>query len=311
MTRTLHLFAGAGGCLLADLILGHNPIGAVEIDPYCCSVLRERANDGWFPGLTVHECDVREFDPGVYCGRVDCISAGFPCQDISAAGRGEGITGERSGLVSEVWRAIDAIRPKFVFLENSPAIRTRGRTEVIKQLVARGYSWRDGTIKASDVGALHIRQRWFLLAADSNGMRELELERYRSVGAEWRLDCYSTQEITYTDGIRNERESKFTRGDINQWNKPERCAENPSYALRDRLQVAVQQGWVSETDAESIQASARYTGEYDWLPTDSGVLRVVLGMADQFHSNKGARIKALGNGQVPLQAAAAWVMLAR
>ena len=49
--RSLHLFAGAGGGLLADLILGHTPVGAVEINPYCCDVLRARRDDGWFPGL--------------------------------------------------------------------------------------------------------------------------------------------------------------------------------------------------------------------------------------------------------------------
>lgn len=125
--RTMHLFAGIGGGLLADVILGHSPILAVETNPYCCQVLRERVEDGWFAGMHVHEGDIREFDFSIWNGRVDQISAGFPCQDISAAGRGIGIAGERSGLVSEVWRAIDAIRPKFVFLENSPRINTRGR----------------------------------------------------------------------------------------------------------------------------------------------------------------------------------------
>ena len=94
--RSLHLFAGAGGGLLADIILGHQPIGAVELDPYCCDVLRARRDDGWFPGLRVHEQDIRMFDPSEYTGRVDIVSGGFPCQDISAAGRGTGIKGERS-----------------------------------------------------------------------------------------------------------------------------------------------------------------------------------------------------------------------
>lgn len=68
--RTLHLFAGAGGGLLADLILGHEPICAVEWDAYCCAVLRERADEGWFPGLHVFEGDTGwwETEPGV--GRV-------------------------------------------------------------------------------------------------------------------------------------------------------------------------------------------------------------------------------------------------
>ena len=172
--NTMHLFAGAGGGLLADLILGHEPIVAVEWDKHACQVLRERAADGWFPGLRVYEGDVRLFDPSEYAGQVGCVAAGFPCQGISVAGKGKGITGERSGLVSEVFRAIDAVRPRFVFLENSPQIRTRGRHVVIAELVARGYAWRDGIIAASDVGAPHQRNRWFCLAADPDGLRELE-----------------------------------------------------------------------------------------------------------------------------------------
>lgn len=103
----MHLFAGAGGGLLADLILGHTPIVAVEHDAHCCRVLRERSAQGWLPDLHVHKGDVRAFDFKPYRGRVDQLAAGFPCQDISAAGRGAGITGARSGLVSEVFRAIE------------------------------------------------------------------------------------------------------------------------------------------------------------------------------------------------------------
>ena len=85
--RTMHLFAGIGGGLLADRILGHTPLVAVEWEPYACQVLRERVADGWFPGMHVWEGDVQLFDPSEYTGRVDCIHAGFPCQDISVAGK--------------------------------------------------------------------------------------------------------------------------------------------------------------------------------------------------------------------------------
>ena len=115
--KTMHLFAGAGGGLLADIILGHEPIVAVEWDPYCCRVLRERAADGWFPGLHVWEGDVRLFDPSEYAGRVDCIHAGFPCQPFSIAGDRKNTSDERE-LFGEVLRIVDGIRPKYVFLEN-------------------------------------------------------------------------------------------------------------------------------------------------------------------------------------------------
>lgn len=110
--RTAHLFAGAGGGLLADLILGHTPVLAVEQEESCCNSLRDRAAEGCFPRLHIHCGDVREFDFTPWRGRVDCLSAGFPCQDISCAGKGAGIEeGARSGLVTEIYRAIDAISP--------------------------------------------------------------------------------------------------------------------------------------------------------------------------------------------------------
>ena len=171
--RTGHVFAGHGGGLLADLILGHEPVVAVEWDAYACAVLRER-----FPGVRVVEGDVRGVDFARELAGVDALCAGFPCQDISAAGRGRGLAGKRSGLYREVLRAIDAVRPSYVFLENSPRIRTRGRRTICRDLVARGYSYRDGTIAAADVGAPHQRERWWLLArrADADGPRQLQPE---------------------------------------------------------------------------------------------------------------------------------------
>lgn len=162
--RTMHLFAGIGGGLLADLILGHRPIIAVEWDKYACRILRERATDGWFPDLSVWEGDVRLFDPSEYAGRVDCIHAGFPCQDISVAGKQAGL-GEstRSGLYREVLRIAGVVRPRYLFLENVSAILSNGLGCVLGDLAAMGYDCRWLCIRASDVGAPHGRDRWFCL----------------------------------------------------------------------------------------------------------------------------------------------------
>lgn len=124
MIKTMHLFAGVGGGILCDLILGHTPVVAVEWDGYACQVLRERAADGWFPGLRVWEGDVRLFNPSEYAGIVDCIHAGFPCQPFSVAGKREGSQDERGEMFAEVVRCIEAIRPKQVFLENVPGLLT-------------------------------------------------------------------------------------------------------------------------------------------------------------------------------------------
>lgn len=169
-TRTMHLFAGHGGGLLADLILGHKPVVAVEWDGYACQVLRERAADGWFPGLSVWEGDVRLFDPSEYAGKVDCIHAGFPCQDISVAGKQAGVSeGTRSGLYREVLRIAGVVRPKQLFLENVSAILGNGLGTVLGDLASMGYDCRWLCIRASDVGAPHHRDRWFLLAYTDKG----------------------------------------------------------------------------------------------------------------------------------------------
>ena len=157
----MHLFAGAGGGLLADLILGHQPVIAIEWDRYACAVLRERAADGWFPELRVWEGDVRAFDAADYAGVVDCIHAGFPCQDISSAGKQAGLgEGTRSGLYREVLRIASDIRPRYLFLENVAAILGKGVGAVYADLAALGYEFRSICVRASDVGANHHRDRW-------------------------------------------------------------------------------------------------------------------------------------------------------
>jgi DNA (cytosine-5)-methyltransferase 1 len=160
----MHLFAGIGGGLLADLILGHEPIIAVEWDRYACQVLRDRAKDGWFPGLSVWEGDVRMFDPSEYAGKVDCIHAGFPCQDISVAGNQAGVGHEtRSGLYREVLRIAGVVRPKYLLLENVAAIVTNGLDTVISDITALGYDVEWLCLRASDCGANHHRDRWWCL----------------------------------------------------------------------------------------------------------------------------------------------------
>lgn len=209
--RTMHLFAGAGGGLLADLILGHQPVVAVEWEPYACQVLRERAADGWFPGLHVYEGDVRLFDPSEYAGSVDCIHAGFPCQDISLAGKQAGVEdGTRSGLYREVLRIAGIVRPRFLFLENVAAILSNGLGTVLADLAALGYDTRWTCLRASEVGANHQRDRWWALArlpnansADGGNEREEERQGNREMGkrqTEFKHDGLS-EYVADTDNI--------------------------------------------------------------------------------------------------------------
>ena len=161
--NTFHLFAGAGGGILADLLLGHNPIGACEIEPYPSDVLLARQRDGHLPNFPIWD-DVCSLDGTPWRGSVDVLCGGFPCQDISAAGKGAGISGERSKLWKEYARLIGEMQPRFVFAENSPLLRTRGLGVVLKDLASLGYNARWGIIGARSVGAPHKRDRMWVLA---------------------------------------------------------------------------------------------------------------------------------------------------
>lgn len=175
---TLHLFAGAGGGILGDLLLGHIPVGAVEIEAYPRKVLLARQLDGSLPQFPIWDdvCTFRSDNPDTssYIERLRgirdglCICGGFPCQDISCAGKGAGIDGERSGLWREFARIIGEIRPAFVFVENSPMLLIRGATRVIADLAGMGYVGRNGVLGVGDAGGMHQRNRIWILAHSDN-----------------------------------------------------------------------------------------------------------------------------------------------
>lgn len=161
--RELHLFAGAGGGILGGILLGHTCVCAVEIEPYCRKVLLQRQRDGILPKFPIWD-DVRTFDGKPWRGKVDVVCGGFPCQDISTAGNGSGISGERSGLWSQMRRIIGEVRPAIVFVENSPALTFRGLGCVLGDLAAMGYNARWGVLGAYHAGAPHGRERIWIIA---------------------------------------------------------------------------------------------------------------------------------------------------
>jgi len=263
--RTMHLFAGAGGGILADLILGHRPIVAVEWDKYACEVLRARVADGWFDGMSVWEGDVKLFDPSEYKGRVDCIHAGFPCQDISQAGSQRGVGEDtRSGLYRQVLRIADEVQPRYLFLENVAAIVSgdNGRMlrTVVGDLANRGYDcvWR--CLSASEIGANHVRGRWWLLAYPN---RDNESER----------------------AINGEKIGMVADSNSAHWTRE----------------------WISsgvQTEQLSNSRCSQKHRKPGWWQSEPCVGRVADGVASASH-----RLKALGNGQVPLQCATAFKLL--
>ena len=159
----LALFAGAGGGILGGKLLGWRTVCAVEIDPYARNILLARQRDGMLEPFPIWD-DLRTFDGTPWRGHVDVISGGFPCQDISAAGKGAGIDGARSGLWAEFARIIGEVRPRFCLVENSPMLTNRGLGRVLGDLAALGFNAEWGVLGADDAGAPHHRKRIWILA---------------------------------------------------------------------------------------------------------------------------------------------------
>lgn len=180
----LALFAGAGGGILGGKLLGWRTRCAVEFDSYAARVLLARQRDGALDRFPIWD-DVRTFDGRRWRGSIDVVSGGFPCQDISCAGKGAGIGGERSGLWSEMARIVGEVRPRFVFVENSPLLVSRGLDRVLTDLASLGFDATWGVVGADDVGAPHRRKRFWLVAdRDGEGLAERELRGRDSRQAE-------------------------------------------------------------------------------------------------------------------------------
>jgi DNA (cytosine-5)-methyltransferase 1 len=156
------LFAGIGGFDLGFERAGMSCKWQVEIDDYANRVLAKH-----WPDVARHR-DIRSVG-GHNLSPVDIICGGFPCQDISYAGRGAGLDGERSGLFFEAIRVVRELRPRVVVLENVAALLTRGLDRVLGTLAEIGYDAEWHSIPAAAVGAPHIRDRIFILAYARHG----------------------------------------------------------------------------------------------------------------------------------------------
>jgi DNA (cytosine-5)-methyltransferase 1 len=184
------LFAGIGGFDLGFERAGMVCKWQVEIDDYATRVLEKH-----WPNVRRHrdvrECGAANLEP------VDVICGGFPCQDISYAGLGAGLAGERSGLFYEAIRIVRELGPRFVVLENVSALLTRGMGDVLGTLAACGFDAEWACIPASCIGAPHIRDRVFIVAysaqvrwASVKGVFARQAERelgrnYRDTGEPW------------------------------------------------------------------------------------------------------------------------------
>ena len=250
----LALFAGAGGGILGGHLLGWRTVCAVEWEPYPASVLCARQNDGFLPPFPIWD-DVQTFDGRPWRGIVDVVSGGFPCQDISAAGKGAGIDGERSGMWREMARVICEVRPRFVFVENSPMLTSRGLGVVLGDLASMGFDAQWGVLGHDKFGGQHRRERIWIVAYTNKRTFQSLVERQSKIIKRW------------LPQKRGESWVNFMVGNDG--------TTSPSWGCRGQ-----------NNDSRPIM----------WRKSD--------GMADGVD-----RISAIGNGQVPRVAAAAWEIL--
>jgi DNA (cytosine-5)-methyltransferase 1 len=266
----LALFAGAGGGILGGHLLGWRTVCAVEWEAYPASVLVARQNDKILPPFPIWD-DVQTFDGTRWRGIVDVVSGGFPCQDISVAGKGDGLDGERSGMWREMARIVGEVRPRYVFVENSPMLTTRGLGTVLRDLAKLGYDAEWGVLGADDVGANHHRKRIWLLAYSNS-----RLEQTWSNSRILEQSDSQRQTIGYSHGSIKEN-------------------------VGDTKSTGFSPCELGQRKIESWRTSSWAT---QWWTSEPNVDRVVDGLAARVD-----RLKAIGNGQVPLCAATAWNIL--
>ncbi|WP_223717215.1 DNA cytosine methyltransferase [Pseudomonas aeruginosa] len=304
--RELALFAGAGGGILGGHLLGWRTVCAVEFEPYAASVLVARQNDGILPPFPVWD-DVRTFDGRPWRGLVDVVSGGFPCQDISAAGNGAGIDGERSGLWREMARIVGEVRPRFVFVENSPLLVRRGLAVVLGDLTELGYDARWCVMGAADVGAPHQRDRIWIVAHANNGRHRQPVQQ---IGQSWREKPSNAgsdgeaQPLANSDSIWKLQPTRLITNQRHGVGERSAVMENAECLGCEQMEQRVDGRASSQRSADSAE-HAGFTGGRSWWPAEPDVGRVAHGVASRVD-----RIKALGNGQVPRVASTAFTYLA-
>jgi DNA (cytosine-5)-methyltransferase 1 len=283
------LFAGAGGGILGGHLLGWKTVCAVEWEPYPACVLVARQNDKILPTFPIWD-DVQTFDGKPWRGLVDVVSGGFPCQDISSAGRGAGIDGERSGMWREMARIIGEVRPRFAFVENSPMLVTRGLERVIADLTSMGYDSRWGVVSAADVGANHKRERIWIVAHSKhdrypNSISGINEKKIGISQKDWQEWGWCGMPFGTSDMV-----TEWTTNRIHN----ERNISNASSKNVER----------QRSIAIGIESEFGNISDASWWQSEPNVGRVADGVAARVD-----RLKAIGNGQVPIVAATAFRIL--
>lgn len=201
--RALSLCAGVGGIDLglAAAIPGFRTVCYVEREAFCAAILAARMADGALDDAPIWD-DLSTFDATAWRGAVDLVTAGYPCQPFSEAGRRKGKEDPRH-LWPHVARIIAECRPAYAFLENVPGHVSLGLRDVCADLRQMGYHVSAGIFSAAECGAPHLRKRLFILAADANGKR---LRQRAGVSRQAQADPYAYGPVQFVADAERMRE---------------------------------------------------------------------------------------------------------
>ena len=295
--KVLDCFSGIGGFALAESFFKgqFETKQFVEIDPYCQKVLSKNFKD-----VPIHD-DIKTFTAPE--GSFDIATFGFPCQDISVAGRQSGMGKEtRSGLFYECIRLLREIRPKFAIFENVRNLLSieEGRVfqEVLFQIAQAGYDAEWGVVSAKDVGGCHLRQRIWIIAYPSSVIKN-RTESSIQTGRDSTAGSTSTNSKSISSDDREvgdnqrERQEQLQIGGVN------------SIELTDSNDKRLQRQWGKyELQESSREEKARWrTQPYTLQPDWRGYLsKPTVRRGDDGLSNRMDRLKCLGNAVTPQQA---------
>ena len=315
--KLLDLFSGIGGFSYAAerIVGGFKTTQFVEVDPYCQSVLRKN-----FPNIPIHD-DIRTFTAKQ--GQFDVITAGFPCQDLSVAGKQRGIgEGTRSGLFYEIIRLLGEIRPRFVLFENVRNLLSheKGETfqEVLFQIAKAGYDAEWSIISAKDLGACHLRERIWIVAyskSQSSNVPKFKpfFNKESSTSESRNSNITTTNSNDYgsssssineindkTDSSSQERQNQVSESSGSSKSSDSRIVRSTERNVTDSNSKGLQRKILSKM--ESGIWSAKHTRRLDpnWR---SYVSKPILPRGSYGLSNRVDRTKALGNSVVPQVAA--------
>lgn len=300
----LSLFSGGGGGLLGTMLLGFKHIGYVEHNEYCQKIIAQRIKDGILNKAPIF-ADVREFiQSGAvdeYRGFADVVTAGFPCQPFSVAGKQKGAQDERN-MWPQTIEVLRRVRPRYALLENVPGLLShKYARRIFGDLAESGFDAQWRVLSAAEVGAPHKRDRVWILCTNTNG----ECSKTRSESSGWKKGadisrCGKGPKILAdTNGAAKGRlceraSSKFAMPFISHQDVPNTyttgCEKQHFTAVTNE----------SGSPARGIAEG----GGAAWWSTEPDVGRVANGVAHRVD-----RLKALGNGQVPAVVATAWGIL--